>query len=72
MIKPLPFHDELSLVEAAESLAKQAVQLELIPSFVLRYFADSSQFYIPDEQQEALTPERAYVQLKRLIDQATP
>lgn len=62
------FHDELSLSEAAETLGKQALQLGLIPSFVVRHFPDSSQFYIPDEQQEPLTPERAYMHLKELVE----
>ncbi|MCU0565541.1 MAG: hypothetical protein MUF49_02975 [Oculatellaceae cyanobacterium Prado106] len=68
---PSPFFDELSLVETAETLGKQAVQQGLIPSFVLRYFADSCQFYIPDESQEPLTPERAYMQLKALIEKSS-
>lgn len=62
-----PYHDELSLSDAAEALGKQALQLGLIRSFVVRHFADSSQFYIPDEHQEPLTPEQAYMQLKTLI-----
>ncbi|HEY9615328.1 MAG TPA: hypothetical protein V6C64_00710 [Microcoleaceae cyanobacterium] len=62
-----PYHDELSLVDAAEALGKQALQLGLIHSFVVRHFTDSSQFYIPDEQHPSLTPEEAYMQLKALI-----
>jgi hypothetical protein len=65
-----PFHDELSLANTAEALAKEALQLGLIPSFVVRHFRDSNQFYIPDEHHEPLTPEEAYMQLKRLIDQS--
>jgi hypothetical protein len=34
----------------------------------VRHFADSSQFYIPDEHHEPLTSERAYMQLKTLIE----
>jgi hypothetical protein len=64
------FHDELSLSNAAEELGKQALQLGLIPSFVVRHFSDSSQFYIPDEHHEPLTPEQAYMQLKRLVEQS--
>lgn len=65
------FHDEMSLAETAELLAKKAMHLGLIPSFVVRHFPDSCQFYIPDENQsELLTPERAYMQLKRLLEQA--
>lgn len=66
-----PFHDEASLSETAEKLAKQALKSGLIPSFVVRHFPDSQQFYIPDENHsEPLTPERAYMYLKRLIEQA--
>lgn len=66
------FHDEVSLAEAAEKFGKQAVELKLIPSFVMRYFSDSRQFYIPDEQQSApLTPEQAYLHLKQLVEQAS-
>ncbi|GAB4383257.1 MAG: hypothetical protein Kow00121_44830 [Elainellaceae cyanobacterium] len=68
--KQPPYHNELSLADTAEELGKQALQLGLIPSFVVRHFADSSQFYIPDEHHEPLTPERAYMQLKTLIEQA--
>lgn len=64
------FHDELSLSDAAEELGKKALQLGLIHSFVVRHFADSSQFHIPDEHQEALTPEQAYMHLKVLIEQS--
>ena len=65
-----PYHDELSLVDTAETLGKQALQLGLIHSFVVRHFADSSQFYIPDEHHEPLTPEQAYLQLKKLVEQS--
>jgi hypothetical protein len=65
-----PYHDELSLSDAAEALGKNALQLGLIHSFVVRHFADSSQFYIPDEHHEPLTPERAYMQLKTLVEQS--
>lgn len=69
-IKQPHYHDELSLSDAAEALGKKALQLGLIHSFVVRHFADSSQFYIPDEHHEALTPERAYMQLKTLVEQS--
>lgn len=63
------FHDEYSLADKAEELAKKAVQLGIIHSFVMRYFSDSRQFYIPDENtSEALTPERAYMRLKQLLE----
>lgn len=69
--KPL-FHDESSLSEAAEELGKKALQLKLIPSFVVRYFRDSRQFYIPDENHsEPLTPEEAYMRLKKIVEQAS-
>ncbi len=62
------FTDEQSLITAAEDLGKQALQQGLIPSFVVRHFADSSQFYIPDEEHEPLTPEQAYMRLKALTE----
>lgn len=65
-----PYHDELSLSDAAEILGKKALQLGLIHSFVVRHFADSSEFHIPDERQQALTPEEAYLQLKALVEGA--
>ncbi|WP_416675008.1 hypothetical protein [Egbenema bharatensis] len=68
--KRTPYHDELSLSDAAEEWGKKAVQSGLIPSFVVRHFADSSQFYIPDEHHEPLTPEQAYMQLRKLIEQS--
>ncbi|MBD3881874.1 hypothetical protein IFO70_08920 [Phormidium tenue FACHB-886] len=62
------FHDRLSLEEQAEKLGKRAVELNLIPSFVVHYFPDSWVFYIPNEaQSEPLTPEEAYLHLKRLV-----
>lgn len=65
------FHDEYTLSETAEELAKKAVKLGIIPSFLMRCFADSRQFYIPNEQEgEALTPERAYLQLKKMISES--
>lgn len=68
--QPSPYHDELSLSDAAEEWGKQALQLGLIHSFVVRHFADSSQFYIPDEHQKPLTPEQAYLQFKRLVERS--
>jgi hypothetical protein len=66
-----PFHDETSLSDTAEELGKKALQLGLIPSFVVRFFADSRQFYIPDENHsEPLTPEEAYMHLKKLVEQS--
>ncbi len=66
----LPYHDELSLSDAAEALGKEALQLGWIHSVVVRHFVDSSQFYIPDEHHEPLTPEQAYLRLKRLVEQS--
>lgn len=63
------FRDEYTLAEAAEDFAKQAVKSGLIESFVVRVFADSWQFYIPNENESApLTPEQAYLYLKRLVE----
>jgi hypothetical protein len=66
-----PFHDEFTLTETAAKLGKKAMDLGLIPSFVVRYYTDSQQFYIPDENQsEPLTPEQAYLRLKKLVEQS--
>ena len=71
MMKTAPFHDEFTLSETAAKLGKKAMDLGLIPSFVVRYFTDSQQFYIPDEKQSnPLTPEQAYLRLKKLVEQA--
>jgi hypothetical protein len=70
MNKP-KFHDEFTLSETAVKLGKKAVDLGLIPSFVVRYFSDSQQFYIPDEtHSEPYTPEQAYLRLKKLVEQS--
>jgi hypothetical protein len=66
MDKP-SFHDEASLIEEAVKLGKKAMESQQIPSFVVRYFPDSSQFFIPNEEKsEPLTPEEAYMRLKKL------
>ncbi|BAY69019.1 hypothetical protein ACN23B_17020 [Anabaena sp. FACHB-709] len=63
------FHDEYTLAETADKLGKKALQLNLIPSFVVRYFADSRQYYIPDEiKSESLTPEEAYMRFRKLLE----
>ncbi|MFB2837402.1 hypothetical protein [Floridanema evergladense] len=68
-MKEYQFHDEYTLAEKAEELAKKALELGIIPSFVMRCFPDSRQFYIPNEQEgEPLTPERAYLHLKKMIE----
>jgi hypothetical protein len=65
------FHDEKSLSQVAEELGNEALALGLIPSFVVRHFPDSKQFYIPDENQsEPLTPEEAYLRLGKMVEQA--
>jgi len=65
------FYDAPSLSKAATELGQKALQKGLIHSFVIRHFADSSQFYIPDEHHSPLTPEQAYMQFKSLLEQAT-
>ncbi len=65
-----PYHDQLSLEERAEEFGKKAMELGLIPSFVIRYFPDVWEFYVPNEQADPLTPEEAYHQLKRLVEQS--
>jgi hypothetical protein len=65
------FHDAYTLAETAETLGKKALELGLIPSFVVRYFPDSRQYYIPSEKDsEPLTPEQAYMRLKKLVEQS--
>jgi hypothetical protein len=65
------FHNEYTLAETAEKLGKKALELGLIPSFVVRYFPDSRQYYIPNEKEsEPLTPEQAYMRLKKLVEKS--
>jgi hypothetical protein len=65
------FHDEFTLSQTAVEFGKKAMDLGLIPSFFVRYFPDSQQFYIPHEQEsEPLTPEEAYMRLKKLVEQS--
>jgi hypothetical protein len=65
------FHDGYSLAETAETLGKKALELGLIRSFVVRYFPDSRQYYIPNEKEsEPLTPEEAYMRLRKLVQQS--
>jgi hypothetical protein len=66
----ITFHDEQSLADAAAEFGQQALQRGLIHSFVVRHFADSRQFYVPDEHQEPLTPEQAYLRFKALVESA--
>lgn len=69
-MNPVSFSDEITLAEQAENLGRQALKLGLISSFVVRHFPDSWEFYIPNEAATALTPEEAYLQLKKLVDQS--
>ncbi|MBW4613807.1 MAG: hypothetical protein KME21_11105 [Desmonostoc vinosum HA7617-LM4] len=63
------FHDEYTLAETADKLGKVALKLGLISSFVVRYFPDNRQYYIPNEQEsEPLTPEQAYMRFRKLIE----
>ncbi|CAA9583675.1 hypothetical protein AVDCRST_MAG81-3416 [uncultured Synechococcales cyanobacterium] len=65
------YHDQLSLEEKAADFGKQAMALGLIPSFVIRYFPDVWEFYVPNERESGpLTPEEAYHHLKRLVEQS--
>jgi len=66
------FHDEFTLSQTATELGKKAMDLGLIPSFVVRYYHDSQQFYIPDvTAADPLTPEEAYLRLKKLVEQSS-
>lgn len=65
------FHDEYSLAETAEELGKKALNMGLIPSFLVRHFPDSRQYYIPSEEEsEPLTPEEAYLRFKKLVEKS--
>jgi hypothetical protein len=62
------FTDEITLATQAENLGRMALTLGLIPSFVVRHFPDSWEFYIPDESAKSLSPEEAYLHLKQIVD----
>ena len=62
------FTDEITLAEQAETLGRMALKMGLIPSFIVRHFPDSWEFYIPDETANQLTPEEAYLHLKQLVE----
>ena len=67
-----PFNDEITLAEQAEALGKKALKLRLISSFVVHYFPDSWEFYIPDESKsQALSPEEAYLKLKNIVEKSS-
>ncbi len=66
------FHDEYTLAETAEELGKKALKLGLIPSFLVRHFPDSRQYYIPNEEEsQPLTPEQAYLRFKKLVEESS-
>jgi hypothetical protein len=60
--------DEITLAARAEKLGETALLMGLIPSFGVRHFPDSWEFYIPDETTQKLTPEAAYLHFKQLVD----
>jgi hypothetical protein len=62
------FHDQITLEETTEDLAKQAIKRDLIPSFAIHFFSDSWVFYIPSDRSEPLTPEEAYLYLQKLLE----
>ena len=70
-MKKAQFYNEFTLTETAVELGKKAMDSGLIASFVVRYFPDSQQFYIPNENEaEPLTPEEAYMRLKKMVEQS--
>ncbi|MBD2595311.1 hypothetical protein BCD64_14500 [Nostoc sp. MBR 210] len=65
------FHDPISLAEQAEQLGKKAVNLGLIPYFSIRYYSDSQEFYLGEENTaNPLTPPEAYMKFKKLVESA--
>jgi regulator of sirC expression with transglutaminase-like and TPR domain len=64
------FTDQITLAARAEKLGETALLMGLIPSFVVRHFPDSWEFYIPDETAQQLTPEEAYLHLKQLVERS--
>jgi regulator of sirC expression with transglutaminase-like and TPR domain len=64
------FTDAITLAARAEKLGETALLMGLIPSFVVRHFPDSWEFYIPDETAQQLTPEEAYLHLKQLVERS--
>ncbi len=64
------FHDVLTLAEAAEKLGKKALELGLISSLTVYLFPDCWHFSLTDDREsELLTPEEAYLRLKKLVKQ---
>ncbi|NJL83895.1 MAG: hypothetical protein HC890_14905 [Chloroflexaceae bacterium] len=67
------FHDEISLAEAAESLAKQAMHQGMLNHFTIYFYPDSWQFHFSGKPEgELLTPEEAYLYLKKLLGKTNP
>ena len=65
------FHDGLTLAEEAEKLGKIAIKLGLISSLTVHLFPDCWQFSLNNGQEsELLTPEEAYLCLKKLVEQS--
>ena len=65
------FDSQLAFEERAEKIGKQALELGLIPHFSIRYFPDSWEFYLSGEDETtALTPEEAYLKLKKIVEQS--
>ena len=62
------FTNEITLAAQAEKLGETTLMMGLIPSFVVRHFPDSWEFYVPDETTQKLTPEEAYLHLKQLVE----
>lgn len=59
---------QIVLEEATEKLGKKAMELGLISNFVVRYFPDCWEFYIPNQNESNLfTPPEAYLYLKKLL-----
>ena len=64
------FHDTITLAEEAEKLGKKAIQLGLISSLTVHVFLDCWQFSLDNGQElELLTPQEAYLRLKKLVEQ---
>ena len=62
------FHDIMTLAEEAEKLGKKAMQLGLISSLTVYVFPDCWQFSFSNLQEsERLTPQEAYLWLKKLV-----
>ena len=61
-------NSQIALEEITEKLGKMAMESGLIPGFVIRYFPDCWEFYIPNEEESNFfTPEEAYFYLKKIL-----